>query len=224
MLTLSNVCKSYRDGEKNVDVLHDINISMKAGDFFSIQGPSGSGKSTLLSVMGTLLKIDSGTITIDGNNIDDYFSSGTIHEHRQKHIGIIFQNHYLLTDFTILENVMMPLLIQKMPFAQARKEAIEILTKVGLKSRLDHFPSQVSGGESQRAAVARAVIHRPALILADEPTGNLDRKNSENFIELLGELQEEENLSILVVTHDMDLARRAKNRFTLIDGYLKASK
>ena len=222
-LELTKVCKSYKDGEKSVDVLHDISISMKEGDFFSIQGPSGSGKSTLLSVMGALLKADKGDISVNGKNIDDYFNSGNIHEYRQKHIGIIFQNHYLLTDFTILENVMMPLLIQKQAFNQARKEAIQVLTKVGLKSRMDHFPSQVSGGESQRAAVARAVIHKPALILADEPTGNLDQKNSDNFIKLISGLQKDENLSILVVTHDVDLAKAADRRYNLNDGILKLS-
>ena len=221
ILTLENIGKSYRDGEKVITVLNGITFSLQKGDFYSIQGPSGSGKSTLLNLIGALSYPDTGDIFVEGKNITDYYQSGSIHEYRLKHIGFVFQNHLLMPDFTLEENVMMPLLISGVSRSQAKQRAAEIIEKVGLSDRKSHFPSQISGGESQRAAVARAVITRPSIILADEPTGNLDKKNSEKFIELLLELSKKENLTILAVTHDQNLAKSAKKRFTLTDGTLK---
>ncbi|MES0489417.1 MAG: ABC transporter ATP-binding protein [Leptospirales bacterium] len=220
ILKLESVGKSYEDGENKIDVLKSVSLTMKKGDFFSIQGPSGSGKSTLLNVIGALTLPDTGELSLNGKTISSYYKSGLIHEYRLKHIGFVFQNHHLMPDFTILENVMMPLLISKISQKEAKERALAILDKVGMVERAGHHPSQVSGGESQRAGVARAVITRPSIILADEPTGNLDQKNSEKFIKLLLDLREHEGLTVLVVTHDRALAGAASKRFTLTDGSL----
>lgn len=224
ILKLESIGKSYEDGENKIDVLKNISFSMKKGDFFSIQGPSGSGKSTLLNIIGALTLPDTGELFLDGKKISSYYKSGTIHEYRLNHIGFVFQNHHLMPDFSILENVMMPLLISKVSQKEAKERALAILDKVGMVDRADHHPSQVSGGESQRAGVARAVITRPSIILADEPTGNLDQKNSEKFINLLLDLRENEDLTVLVVTHDRALAEAASKRYILTSGTLSESK
>ncbi|MDH4200427.1 MAG: ABC transporter ATP-binding protein [Spirochaetia bacterium] len=220
ILSVKNIKKSYRDGEVTVNVIHDINMELARGDFVSIQGASGAGKSTFLSILGAILLPDSGTITINGKNLEDYSREGKIHEYRKNHIGFIFQSHYLMPDFTAMENVMIPLLMRGIKNQAAKQKAMEILSKVGLKERANHYPSQLSGGESQRVAVARAVAPEPDIVLADEPTGNLDSHNKKIFIQVLEDLQKSRDLTVLVVTHEQDLAAAAGRRYFMKDGYL----
>jgi len=220
VLKAENIKKNYRDGEVTVEVLHNISLELKNGDFVSIQGASGAGKSTLLSILGAILLPDSGSVIINGKSLEQYKKEGKLHEYRKQHIGFIFQNHYLLPDFTAVENVMMSLLIRGEKKSVAYDRAMETLKSVGLGDRARHFPSQLSGGESQRVAVARAVVHKPDIILADEPTGNLDSQNTQNFIQILKNLQQSNHLTILVVTHEADLADVAATKYYMKDGKL----
>ena len=220
VLEIENVYKTYRDGEANTRVLEDINLQVPEGEFVSIQGASGVGKSTFLNLVAALDKPDSGNIKVNGLNLDEYYKSKSIHLYRQKQIGFIFQNHYLLPDFTVLENVMLPLLNMGFNKKISAEKAQKILDQIGLLNRGHHYPSQISGGESQRVAVARAMVHEPPLILADEPTGNLDNKNTQMFVDLLTNLQKERNLTILLVTHDTYLASLASMKKTMKDGRL----
>jgi len=218
ILEVKDLHKSYMDGEKSVEVLKGINLSLEAGQFGAIVGASGAGKSTLLSLIGALLKPDMGEIIVSGDSLSTYYKNGNINMYRKNHIGFIFQNHYLMPDFTILENVMMPLIVQNRNKKESMQMAEEILEKVGILNRKDHYPSQVSGGESQRAAAARAIVKKPSIILADEPTGNLDSVNTEKFINLLRDLQSQEQLTVLVVTHERRLAESAEITFNISDG------
>ncbi|MDH5717195.1 MAG: ABC transporter ATP-binding protein [Spirochaetia bacterium] len=215
-----DIVKTYKNDELEVDVLKGINLNITKGDFVSIRGSSGVGKSTFLNILGALDKATSGTVKIDGVLLDNYYKNDSIHLYRREKIGFVFQSHYLMPDFTVLENVMMPLLILKENKKIAEEKAKEALKDVGLENRIAHFPSQISGGESQRAAAARAIVHTPPIILADEPTGNLDNKNSERFIEIFSKLQEQRNLTILVVTHDLNLADMANKKYKMDDGLL----
>ena len=220
VLKTEHLTKSYRDGEITVDVIHDINLELQKGDFMSIQGASGAGKSTLLSILGAILLPDSGTVTVKGKTLIQYEKEGKLHEYRKQHIGFVFQNHYLLPDFSAVENVMMSLLIRGEKRQIAREKSLEILEKVGLSERVNHYPSQLSGGESQRVAVARAVVHKPDIVLADEPTGNLDSNNTQKFIRILQDLQKSSQLTVLVVTHEADLAAVAGRKCFMKDGKL----
>lgn len=210
----------YTSGNQDYHVLKGLNFSMYEGDFVSIMGASGAGKSTLLNITGALDKWNTGSIWVDGIDLKKNSQQGRSHQYRKDKIGFIFQNHYLMNDFTLLENVMMPLLVQKVNRKKARKEASIALEKAGLSERMNFFPSQISGGESQRAAFARAIVHKPPLILADEPTGNLDSENTQNFIDLIANLQFEDNLTILLVTHDINLARKAQIQYFMENGTL----
>jgi len=220
ILETKKLTKTYKSNEVQVEVLKGIDLTIEAGDFLSIRGASGVGKSTLLNILGALDRADSGDIIVAGKSLNSYFSEDNLHLYRRDKVGFIFQNHYLMSDFTVLENVMMPLLIKKQSRKEAEETAMDVLKSVGLEDRAKHFPSQISGGESQRAAVARAIIHKPPIVLADEPTGNLDTKNSEKFIDIFANLQQERNLTILVVTHDMNLADKAFHKYKLYDGLL----
>jgi ABC-type lipoprotein export system ATPase subunit len=220
VLKTNNLKKSYRDGEITVDVIHDVNLELNKGDFVSIQGASGAGKSTLLNILGAILLPDSGSVTVNGKSLAEYEKEGKLHEYRKQHVGFVFQNHYLLPDFTAVENVMMSLLIRGEKRNVARERSVETLENVGLKDRANHYPSQLSGGESQRVAVARAVVHKPDIILADEPTGNLDSNNRQNFIRILKDLQTLHHLTILVVTHEAELADVASRKYFMKDGIL----
>lgn len=220
LLEVRELHKSYHDGEIRAEVLKGISFTVNAGEFVAIQGPSGAGKSTLLNLLGALDKPDSGTIEVDGRTITSAITEQEIDLFRRDKVGFVFQNHYLLQEFTVLENVMLPLRVQGIPKEQAMAAAAEILNRVGLGHRLQHLPSQISGGESQRAAFARAVVKKPALILADEPTGNLDSENRAKFIEVLSALQEQDQLTVIVVTHEQELAQAASRRLHLRDGQL----
>lgn len=223
ILEVADLHKTYRDGEILAEVLKGISFSVAPGEFVAIQGPSGAGKSTLLNLLGALDKPDSGRIIIDGLELTSQVRPERIDLFRRDKIGFIFQNHYLMQEFTVLENVMLPLRIQGKTIAEAREQAEAVLNRVGMAHRTHHYPSQISGGESQRVAVARAVAKSPPLVLADEPTGNLDSDNRAKFIEVLNTLQAEDRLTVIVVTHEAELAMAASRRLLMRDGKLVAS-
>ncbi|MDO5686271.1 MAG: lipoprotein-releasing ABC transporter ATP-binding protein LolD [Neisseria sp.] len=222
VLACENVCKTYQDGTLHVEVIRNLNLAVRGGESISIAGASGSGKSTLLHLLGGLDRPDSGSITLAGENL------GTLNQKalgalRNRHLGFVYQFHHLLPEFSALENVMMPLLIARQNREQAQTAALEMLDKVGLKARVEHRPSELSGGERQRAAIARALVTRPSCILADEPTGNLDRKNAANVLAMMLDLKNELNTALVVVTHDEDLVHRFDRVLRMQDGKVEAA-
>ena len=221
VLKCTNIGKSYQDGSLNVQVLRNLNLEVKEGEGISIIGSSGSGKSTLLHILGGLDKPSEGKITLMNQDISD-MSQRQLGELRNNYLGFVYQFHHLLPEFSALENVMMPLLIGKKNTAQAETQAADMLEKVGLKQRILHRPSELSGGERQRAAIARALVTRPKCLLADEPTGNLDRKNAQNILDMMMDLKTELNTSLIVVTHDDELAMRFERVMTMQDGHLQS--
>ena len=223
LLKLENVNKSYRaaEGSAPVPVLRDVSLEVAPGESLSIIGPSGSGKSTLLNIIGTLDHADSGKVWLGDKdlNVQDERALATIRNHE---IGFIFQAHHLLPHCTVFENVLVPTLAQK-PSAQrngAEQRAERLLKRVGLSERMNHRPGQLSGGERQRVAVVRALINQPKLLLADEPTGALDHASAEELAKLLAELNREEHVTLIVVTHALDLARQMQRVFELQEGQL----
>ena len=212
--------KIYGYGRNTLKVLKDVSLSVDRGEIVSIVGPSGAGKSTLLNMIGCLDAFQSGTVKILGNDITN-LSVEDLAEFRNKHIGFIFQLHNLLSEFSAVENVMIPLLINRTSKKKARKKAIEIIDRFDLSDRADHKPSELSGGECQRIAVARALVSDPSIILADEPTGNLDSNNSNMLIDSLLQLVSEKNKTIIIVTHDMSIAERSGRTITLVDGSVR---
>ncbi|PIT38505.1 lipoprotein-releasing ABC transporter ATP-binding protein LolD [Snodgrassella alvi] len=219
VIECEHVSKTYDDGHLQVSVLDDLNFKIGSGQSISVVGASGSGKSTLLHLLGGLDTPSSGSIRLMGRDITE-LSQKAIGQLRNQYLGFVYQFHHLLPEFTALENVMMPLLIGHMPKAQAEEQARAMLDKVGLKQRLAHRPGELSGGERQRAAIARALVTHPACILADEPTGNLDRKNASNVLDMMLDLQHELGTSLVVVTHDDELAVRFDEVLTVSDGKL----
>ena len=224
MIVCSNICKSFGD----LQVLKGINFSARKGEVVSIVGASGAGKSTLLQIMGTLMEPDSGTLLIDGINVSSLKGDG-LSDFRNSKIGFVFQFHHLLPEFTALENVMMPALIAKsgknrtscwykQKDSAIKEEAIRLLTELGLGERLEHKPSELSGGEQQRVAIARALINKPAVLFADEPSGNLDSKTKEELHDLFFALRDKYNQTIIIVTHDNDLAKRSDRVVSMKDG------
>jgi lipoprotein-releasing system ATP-binding protein len=216
-LDVKNLSKTYGANHKRVEALKDISFSISQGEFLTIVGASGAGKSTLLHVLGALDHPTAGKVFYSG---EDLFSlSGTqLALFRNQKIGFIFQFHYLLPEFTALENTMMPALIRGQRKEQAREAAEKLLTSVGLKDRLTHKQGELSGGEQQRVAVARALLLKPKIILADEPTGNLDSKTGEAIFELLLSLNQQSNITILIVTHNEGIASKAPRQITMQDG------
>lgn len=216
-LQVNNVVKQYNIGPKKVQVLKKINYLVENGKIYAIMGPSGAGKSTLLNVIGGLDRFEEGKILVAGVEISK-LSNYNLAKYRNRHIGFIFQSHNLLKEFTALENVAMPLLIRRIKKKNAYDQAKQILSEVNLDHRLTHRPSELSGGEAQRVAVARALVTNPQLVLADEPTGNLDTENSQNLMELLLNLQQKHKQTIILVTHDPFLAQKAHITNYLVDG------
>ena len=219
ILQCQQLTKRYDQGGLDVDVLKGVNLTIGIGERVAIMGASGSGKSTLLHLLGGLEKASGGEVVLDGVNIN-HVSAAKLAKLRNKSLGFIYQSHHLLGEFTVLENVAMPLLIGGISVKQARIRAIELLQRVGLGHRVEHKPGELSGGERQRAAVARALINKPSLILADEPTGNLDSKTADQVDQLMLELNQELNVSFLVVTHDHDLAARMGKVLHMEDGLI----
>ena len=215
MIKVENITKSFGD----VKVLKGINIEIEEKEIVSIVGASGAGKTTLLQILGTLSKADTGNIFINDIEVSK-LSNNKLSEFRNKNIGFIFQFHHLLPEFTALENVCMPAFIAKTSKKDALKKGEELLNFLNLSHRLNHKPSELSGGEQQRVAIARALINNPAVILADEPTGNLDSKNSEELFQLFTSLKEKFNTTFIIVTHDNNLAERTDRKLTIVDGII----
>lgn len=203
----------------SLEVLKGVSLSVKPSEVVSIVGPSGAGKTTLLQILGTLSKMDSGSLLIDGEQISS-LSDNALSDFRNRRIGFVFQFHHLLPEFTALENVMMPALIAGRPKAEAEAHATELLKMMNLAERLTHKPSALSGGEQQRVAIARAIINRPALLLADEPSGNLDSRNREEIHSLFFRLRDELGQTTIIVTHDDSLASMADRKISMRDGII----
>jgi ABC-type lipoprotein export system ATPase subunit len=225
LLRLENVSKSYRaaEGSEPVSVLRNVSLDLSAGESVSVIGPSGSGKSTLLNIVGTLDHADSGTVWLNGSELSA-LDEKELARVRNRDIGFIFQAHHLLPHCTVWENVLVPTLADKASNSdQAGQRAERLLKRVGLSSRMQHRPGQLSGGERQRVAVVRALINSPKILLADEPTGALDRASATELARLLAELNREENVTLIVVTHALDLARQMQRVFELRQGSLEAA-
>jgi lipoprotein-releasing system ATP-binding protein len=221
------VQKSYRKGEQSVPVLHGVDVSVRRGEFLSIVGQSGSGKSTLMHLIGLLDAPDVGEVQLEGERIDDLPAS-TRDELRNRVFGFVFQFYHLLPELNLLENVLTPMMIRHsiLSYWKRRREfqdrAKEMIDRVGLGHRLTHRPSELSGGEMQRAAIARALVAQPEILLADEPTGNLDAKTGREIIELIARLNEKERLTIIMVTHDKSIAAEAHRTVRLCEGRIES--
>lgn len=223
VLKATNVSKVYKEANISTQVLTDLNMSINEGERVAIVGSSGSGKSTLLHLLGGLDTPTTGEVWLKGQCLNqmDETQRG---EMRNQHLGFIYQFHHLLAEFTAVENVAMPLLMRKsVSIISAQQQAIELLEKVGLGHRLEHRPGELSGGERQRVAIARALVTKPALVLADEPTGNLDYENAQSVFELLTELQTNLGMALLMVTHDRSLANMADRQLVLKSGKWEGS-
>ena len=203
----------------NLAVLKSVDVSIKKGEILSITGPSGAGKSTLLQILGTLDQTDSGLLKYNGINISSY-NPKKIAKFRNENIGFIFQFHHLLPEFSALENVSMPALIKGIEKKDAEKKAIKLLKILGLENRLDHKPNELSGGEQQRVSVARALVNNPAVIFADEPSGNLDTENARDLHELFLKLRDDFGQTFVIVTHNIELAKMADRVIEMKDGHI----
>ncbi|MDO8716307.1 MAG: ABC transporter ATP-binding protein [Dehalococcoidales bacterium] len=215
MLEVKNALKVYGEGEARVVALNNVSLRVNRGDYIAIMGPSGSGKSTLLNIIGGLDRISGGEVLLDGKRIDNLDENSLV-EIRRRKIAYVFQQYHLLPSLTAVENVFMPLLFGGAK-GETLEKALEILKMVGLEKRANHKPSQLSGGEQQRVAIARAIINNPSLILADEPTGNMDQKTGADILDIFDKLNKE-GLGIIMVTHSPEVAKRAREIVFLNDG------
>ncbi|MDE9431132.1 lipoprotein-releasing ABC transporter ATP-binding protein LolD [Xenorhabdus bovienii] len=219
LLLCHHLCKKYQEGQVSTEVLKNVTFSIRQREMMAIVGSSGSGKSTLLHLLGGLDSPTSGDVLFKGRSLNE-MSSSVRAELRNSEIGFIYQFHHLLPDFSALENVAMPLLIGGKK-RQASQKALEMLAAVGLEKRAHHRPAELSGGERQRVAIARALVNEPSLVLADEPTGNLDQRNADSIFEILQELNQRQGTAFLVVTHDLKLAGRLARQVEMHDGFLQ---
>jgi lipoprotein-releasing system ATP-binding protein len=218
-LRVEHLCKDYPTRSGPLSVLRDVSLDLQRGDALAVMGPSGSGKSTLLHILGTLDRPTAGFVRLDGK--DPFaLSEPQLADFRNRHIGFVFQDHYLLPQCSVLENVLIPTLVGHEGRGEVEARARQLLERVGLAQRLDHRPAELSGGERQRVAVARALIHHPALVLADEPTGNLDRRTAQSVGQMLLDLHREQNTVLVVVTHSAELARQFPRQLEMGDGTL----
>ena len=218
LIRLRDVCKVYQLGEMKVDALREVSLTIEQGEYVAVMGPSGSGKSTLMNMLGCLDRPTEGSYRLDGEEVSK-MSRDARARLRNRKIGFVFQNFNLLSRTSALENVELPLLYaRQVSSRQRRRRAMEVLERVGLKDRMDHHSSQLSGGEQQRVAIARALVNEPAILMADEPTGNLDTRTSEEVIEILGKLNRDSQITVILVTHDQDIARNAQRSLVLRDG------
>jgi lipoprotein-releasing system ATP-binding protein len=213
MIEVLDIVKSFG----SLEVLHGVSLSIADGEIVSIVGVSGAGKTTLLQIMGTLMSADSGDVSIDGVSVAG-LSDRALSEFRNKHIGFVFQFHHLLAEFTALENVMMPMLIAGVKRSDAESRARSLLTEVGMSHRMTHKPSALSGGEQQRVAIARALANKPSVVLADEPTGNLDSATREEIQQLFFDLRNRLGQTFVIVTHDEKLAAVSDRQIVMSDG------
>jgi lipoprotein-releasing system ATP-binding protein len=219
LIAIRNISKSYQNNGVKIEVLNDLSFDIRSGETIAVVGESGIGKSTFLHILGALDRPDSGSLLYRGKDVFE-FDGATLAKFRNQTLGFVFQFHYLLTEFSAMENVMMPGLINGRTRGQVQAPAESILTRVGLQNRIHHRVVELSGGEQQRVALARALMLKPDILLADEPTGNLDQKNSRQIHDLLMELNQESNMTIVVVTHNMKLAGLMNKKLTLVDGKL----
>ncbi|NVD06942.1 lipoprotein-releasing ABC transporter ATP-binding protein LolD [Vibrio sp. JPW-9-11-11] len=219
LLQCHNVCKTYREGAFDTQVLKGVSFELQRAELASIIGTSGSGKSTLLHILGALDDASEGNVTFLGHDLSK-LSSNHQAKLRNQHLGFVYQFHHLLADFSAIENVAMPLLIGGTKVKAAKEAASKLLAKVGLSHRLEHRPSELSGGERQRVAIARALVNSPDLVLADEPTGNLDHATALAIYDLMRELNQESQTAFLVVTHDGELAAKMDRQLHMQDGLL----
>lgn len=218
LVTLSDITKTYGSGEAATSVLRGVDLTIQAGDLAALLGPSGSGKSTLLTILGTLMQPSSGSHLMLGTELTRA-SDAALTEFRNRHIGFVFQFHHLLPDFSALENVIFPAaLAAGRETRKDRARAMELLDRVGLSHRRDYRATQLSGGQKQRVAIARALMNRPDLVLADEPTGNLDRESATQVMELIAEINRDEGMTFLISTHDETIARACHREIRVRDG------
>lgn len=220
LLSCQNITKFYQEGTQQTEVLKQVSFSMQPSELVAIVGSSGSGKSTLLHTLGGLDQPSSGEVFIKGQSLQQ-MTPNALAKLRNQYLGFVYQFHHLMADFTTLENVMMPMLIGQQNKTEAQDRAEQILSAVGLQHRISHRPSALSGGERQRVAIARALVNNPALVLADEPTGNLDHKTTESIFELIQQLNQEKQIAFLLVTHDLNLAEKLNRRLIMQDGVLR---
>lgn len=216
MISLQNVNKVYQTKSVETLALNEINLEVEEGAFLAVMGPSGCGKSTLLNVMGLIDEPSEGHVTINGTDVRGY-SDADLARFRNLHLGFIFQSYHLINDLQVIDNVEIPLLYRKVGRKERRELAVEALHKVGLQNRMDHFPSELSGGQRQRVAIARAIVGNPSIILADEPTGNLDSVMGNEILDILLKLNAD-GTTIVMVTHDESMAARTQRLVRLFDG------
>lgn len=220
LIRLENIYKSYTATDKTVEILRGVDLTIEAGETAAILGVSGVGKSTLLNIMGALDRPTSGEVYYNGKSLKG-LGEKALASYRNSFVGFVFQFHHLLPEFTALENIMLPALIGGVSFEDARKRAARLLGEVGLEQRATHKPGELSGGEQQRVAIVRALMQEPDVILADEPTGNLDTKTADEVFSLLMELNRARKTALVVVTHNIELAATMSRRFTMVDGAIE---
>ena len=218
LLKLTDICKDYRQGREPVRVLKNVNLTVEQGDYLAIMGPSGSGKTTLMNIIGCLDVADAGTYHLDGLPIEAY-TENQLAQIRNRKIGFVFQSFNLIPKLSAEENVELPLIYQKVPRAERQVRVRAALERVGLAHRAKHLPTELSGGQQQRVAIARALVTNPSLILADEPTGNLDSKTSKEIMDIFHELHAQGN-TIVLITHDNDVAKQASRAIHILDGQI----
>jgi putative ABC transport system ATP-binding protein len=217
MIELKNVTKKYKMGDEIINALDGVSLKIDKGEYVAVVGPSGSGKTTLANIIGGLDSPDSGEVVVDEMNLTQAKDS-LLSEYRNKKIGFVFQTFNLQPNYTALENVMVPLIFARMAVGQRKKRAEECLEAVGLKNRIKHRPNQLSGGERQRVAIARALANGPEIIIADEPTGNLDSQKGSEIVSVLNSLNQKGKITLIIITHDQNIARQAKRIINIKDG------